>query len=196
MSTVSKTKKRTIALLGALGYFSLVVQWCWTMIIFLPLLLRSDVKNLFVPEQTVHHTQAVASLGGPAVLWTIVGVIITVVIVVISAVILVRLPLKIARSGEKITHQTASVVLPVVTQHKPLPPARQRRLTAQVIKYVKFVACLLPLLLLIGVFFVESPLPRDIVVVVGCMLGIGSLTWFSLEYLVARWLKVPVEKVL
>lgn len=166
------------------------------MIIFLPLLLRSDIKNLFVPDQTVHHTQEVASLGGPAILWTIVGIVVTVVIVMISAIVLVRLPFKIAQSGEKITRETAKAVLPVVSRQQPLPPARQKRLTAQLIKYIKFIACIIPLLLLAGVFFVDSPLPKEIVVVVGCMLGIGSLTWFSLEYLLARWLNVPIEKVL
>lgn len=196
MPTVSKTKKRIVSLFGALGYFSLIIQWCWTMVIFLPLLLRSDVKSLFVPDQTVHHTQAVATLGGPAILWTIVGIIVTVIIVIVSAVVLIRLPLKIVQSGEKITHQTAKAVLPVITHQKQLPPARQKRLTAQLVKYIKFAACLLPVCLLLGVFFIDSPLPREIVITVGCALGIGSLTWFSIEYLLARWFNVPLEKVL
>lgn len=196
MPTVSKSKKRLVSFFGAIGYFSLIVQWLWSAIIFLPLLLRSDVKKFFLPDQTVHHTQSVASLGGPAILWTIIGIVVTVVVVGISAVVLVRLPFKIAQSGEKITHQTADAVLPVITHHQQLAPARRKRLTAQLIKYIKFAACLLPMLLLAGIFFVDSPLPRDIVVIVGCILTIGSLVWFSLEYLLARWLKVPAERVL
>ena len=181
---------------GVFGYISCMLQWLWAGIIFVPLLLENDtVRNLFLPAENTTPPPA-SSLEPPSLIMMIVAIIVTVIVIGIAAVVLVRLPISIAKAGQKTVQATAQVILPVVTHHQKLPPKKKRLLTFRLIKIIKFSFCILPILLMNIVYFVDNEIEDGIVIFVAAIFGAGSLFWFAFEYLSAQWLKIPQEKIL
>lgn len=195
MKTASRWPQSIVATLGALGYVSCTLQWLWLGILFLPSLLDSQ-KDLLLPSAAEPLPAATFDFGGSSLLMTGVGIAVTLIVLVISVVILARLPLSIAKTGNKATRGAAEVVLPIVSHHKKLPAKKRRQLAVWIAKVVKLALVIAPVKLLAITFLFEAPLPQDLIFMIGSILAISSIIWFSLEYLVAGWLKVPADRIL
>lgn len=194
----SKTQTARLAnTFGGLGYLSLCFQWLWVGAALLPSLLENESIRTFLipdPSQPIITSQPLESTLSPILL--LLSIIITVVVVLVSAIILIRLPIAIAKTGKKTVQSTAEAIIPVVTHHHKLPARKRRILTAKIIKYIKFTLCILPILLLfIFISFVTSQISNELLVLIEAILTIGSLLWFSLQYLTARWQKVTPENL-
>lgn len=197
ISMLSESRRQfAVNTFGMFGYASLIMQWLWVSVLFLPQLFENEsVKDFFIPSPTV-STAPSLELHTPPLLATILAVAITVVVLMITVVVLLRLPTTISKTGKKATLKTAEKIIPVIVHHKKLPPKKKRELTIQVIRILKFALILLPFLLLLLVVFIPTTLPDDIVMFVGTFLALGSLLWFSLEYTLARVFKIDPLKLL
>lgn len=194
-----KTSARShplVTFLGGLGYLSVILQWLWAGMIVLPVLLKNDTVRLFLLPQHTSHPAPSVTTGSLSLLSLFVAIVVTAIVVLVSVVILIRLPLMIAKTSHKAVAKTSNFVLPVVTHHKRLTPAKKRRLRTEIIVGLKLTACVAPLLLLGVSFFIPPPLAIELVFVVGLWLALSSLVWFGLEYLVAKLLKLPLGDIL
>ncbi len=181
---------------GTFGYISLVLQWLWVSVLFLPQLFENDgVKDFFMPPVDITSTPHV-EFHTPPLLATVLAIVITVVVLMITVMVLLRLPTTISRSGKKATLKTAEKIIPILAHHQKLPATKKRQLTIQTIRTLKFVLTLLPFLLLLLVTVIPTSLPSDIVMFVGGFLTLGTLLWFGLEYTLARILKIDSLKLL
>ncbi len=182
---------------GGLGYISLCFQWLWAGAALLPLLLENDsVRSFLIPEptQTIAPPQPLESALSPLLL--LLAIIVTIVVVLISAVILIRLPVAIAKTGKKTVQSTATAIVPIVTHHQKIPVKKQRILTARIIKYIKFVLCITPIILLfIFTRVATGQISNELLIFIEAILTIGSLLWFSAQYLTARWRKIAPENL-
>lgn len=178
------------------GYTSLVLQWLWVSVLFLPRLFENEsIKDFFIPSANTSATPSI-EFHTPPLLATILAILITLVVLAVTVFILLRLPTTISKTGEKATLKTAEKIIPVIVHHKKLPAKKKRELTVQMIRVIKFVLILLPFFLLSFVAVFPASLPGDIVIFVGTFLALGSLVWFSLEYAFGRILKVDPLKLL
>lgn len=194
-----KTSARShplVTFLGGLGYLSVILQWLWAGMIVLPVVLKNDTVRMFLLPQHTSHPAPSATTSGLSPLLLFVAIMVTALVVLVSVVILIRLPLALAKTSHKAVAKTSNFVLPVVTHHKRLTPAKKRRLRAEIIVGLKLAACLAPLLLLGISFFITPPLAVGLVFVVGLWLALSSLLWFGLEYLMAKLLKLPLGDIL
>jgi hypothetical protein len=192
------TKQRLlIQTLGILGYISCIFQWLWTVIVFLPSLLENEaLKILLLPPDTSQIPEEPSTLTQePSLLFTVIAVIVTLIVIAGSAYVLLRLPIAIAKAGKTTTTRAARTIVPLVTHHKPLPPKKEKILTAQIVRLLKFVACIMPMLLLGFILFIDTSLSKDLIVLIGGALALASIFWFSLEYLLAKLFKLPLDKV-
>lgn len=182
---------------GGLGYLSLCFQWLWAGAALLPPLLENEsVRKFLIPEpsQTIAPPQPLESAFSPLLL--LLAIIITIVVVLISVIILIRLPVAIAKTGKKTVQSTATAIVPIVTHHQKIPLKKQRILTARIIKYIKFALCITPILLLfIFINVAASQISNELLIFIEATLTIGSLLWFSLQYLTARWQKIATENL-
>ena len=182
---------------GVFGYLSLCFQWLWAGAALLPSLLENkSVRHFLIPEpsQNITAQQPLEAAFSPILF--LVAIIITVVVIAVSAIILIRLPIAIAKTGKKTVQSTAQAIIPVVTHHQKLPAKKQRLLTARIIKYIKFTLCILPIILLfVFINITTSQISDELLIFLEATLTIGSLLWFSLQYLVARWQKVAAENL-
>ena len=180
---------------GTFGYISLILQWLWVSVLFLPQLFENErVKDFFMPPTNITQAPSI-ELHAPPLLATVLAIAITVAILIITIVILARLPIAVSKTGKKTVLSTAEKIIPVITHHQKLPAKKKRQLTVQIIRIVKFVFTLLPFLLLVLVVFVPTSLPDEIVMFVGGFLALTTLVWFSLQYGLARILNVEPMKL-
>jgi len=192
-----KIRKLVVTTLGVLGYLSLLFQWLWVVALYLPLLLRSDLHDLFIPRpDTSQSTLHAIKIGGPDMLWLAIGIAVTAVVLIATIIILARLPMAIAKTGNKASETIAETALPIITHHNKIPLKQKRRLTARLVGYIKFCLALLPLAGLVGLWFTTFDLPNDIVVFVTLFFTLCTTVWFALQYLFATLLRVPSEDII
>ncbi len=196
MAQLSK-KHRTVNFLGGIGYISVIFQWLWTGIIFLPTLLENDTfKNLFLPpEPSSTPTPQPQATDETSLIVIIIGIIVTVIVLSLTILILIRLPKAVATAGKTTTTSVARAVAPAVSHHKKLSPKKEKLLTANLVRIIKYIAVVLPTLLLFFVYVVNVELSHTIVLIIGATLGLGSFTWFTLEYVLARLFAIPIEDI-
>lgn len=181
---------------GTLGYLSCLLQWLVVALLYLPALLDNEtIKHFLQPEATQPMTPIVAD-GPPSPILIGFALIFTVFMLIVTIIILVRSPLSLARTGRIITARTAETIVPVITHHRPIPASKKRHLTTQLIKVIKFSLVMMPFLLCYLSIFVQSALAFDIVLFSSAILAIGSLVWFMAQYLSARLLRVPLDKLI
>jgi len=151
-----------VNLLGVMGYVVLTLQWMWLLVVALPGILRSHLFTFFVP-QSQQQTSASMPSGieqsdgavDSSVL-LVLAVLIVAAILGLTIYALRRAPKTIGETGRKITQGTAEHIIPVLTHHAKLSPAKRRFLTARIAFDVKLGLLALPVGL---VYIVEPSLP-------------------------------------
>jgi hypothetical protein len=183
-----KTNKRTqlfANILGGFGYASVLLQWLWVSVLFLPSFFENaSVKNFLLPEPTGQPTLHI-ELAGPPIILTSIAVILTLIILVLTVVVVARLPVTIAKTGKNVTKKAAIASLPLVTRHRKLPAKKQRELTVRMIKIIKLFMILMPVCLLGFLVITTLTIDSDVAVFVESVLALGSIVWFSSEHFVS-----------
>lgn len=174
-------------MLLAASYILLVLQWLWVLLIALPPLIKSGAfDGLNSPTVQTPVIQAQPLAPSPLVL-TIVGLI-TLIILVVTVIVLIRLPKTIMHTGERVVHQAAEAVIPVLTHHKPLPAKKRRLLSRRVTLAVQLFAVLLPLVISFFLPSFDELTPR-IITSIALFLAAISIVGF-----VTAWLIEPQTK--
>jgi hypothetical protein len=181
-------------LLGSFGYLSCLLQWLWATTLWMPAIMNSQVQELLVPSESNYQLLA-APFDTPSPLAITVAVIVTIVAVAVTIIVLLRLPMTIAKTGQKVTKKSADLLLPTVTSHRPITQKQKRLLTVRLIKAIKLALVLLPLTATLLIYTQTLPLEYDLVILIGSLLAIGSLAWFTMQYTLAHRLSVPADKL-
>lgn len=197
MSTAHKTKRRTSItaanVFGTLGYFSVLLQWTWALLLLCYPLLTADHSFLLpdAPAEPFHPTNdAVTSSPVTAV----VAIAVTVFVLVTTVIVIARLPKQIGKRGAQLTHQTAETLIPIVTKHKPLPQKKRRVLSYRIILIAKIVFIILPI---IGLIWVGAPYPLTdaIVWAIGIYCACWSIIYFAIQQAIALFAKIDTRQL-
>ena len=181
------------SILGTLGYFSVLFQWTWTLlIVFYPLLIADH--SLLLPIQPIQQAQSSPNGLATSPIMIIIAIIVTAFVLALTAVVLVRLPRKIGLRGARITHKTANLVVPIVIKHKPLPKKKLRRLSYQVILSIKALLILLPVA---GLLYAPAatPLPGLVIWALAIFCASWSIFYFGLQQLVGLLYKISLDQL-
>ncbi len=160
------------------------MQWLWVAILLGPVALENNfIRDLIIPQQVTRQTFSPSvSVDASSIIQIIFGVVVTGIVLAVTAVILVRLPKTISNVGHAAVHNTATAALPMVTHHKKLSEPARQSMIKKLEKYIKFMLCVLPFGLVSVVYFVHVGVSSDIAILIGSLLAITSLVWFSIEY--------------
>lgn len=195
MRNTISVKVRILNIIGATGYIVTLLQWFWTVIIFIPSIIQSPlfvqffspVKESPLPVATSSPT-AVSVSPVMALLGTILGIVIAGVLIYIMAS---KVPRTIAKAGETMTHKPAELLVPIVIKHSPkLSKQEKRALPTTFILIVKMLLVVAPFCLLAFASRLNLDVTFEIVVVVGVMLFSWSFFLFALQFFLARFLHV------
>lgn len=191
--------RKILNIIGGAAYVSCLMQWLWTILIFLPIIVSSPFFTLFLsseqtPAQPLVQTQASSSAISPLVSFG--GVALGIIILAVSIyVIVVKVPKSIARTGEKITHTPVDVIVPVIVKHSHLMPAQKKLLPDAVIISIKLILTFVPLYLLTLAGDQPIRLSFAITMLVGTVLFSWSFFMFALQLLLSRFLRVDYRTI-
>lgn len=177
--------------IGVFFYLTCLFQWAWSALPYMPGIIQFLDMFQSKPDQPVSHVNAPSLISSaPTPLVWIIGTLITIAILSLTIYILIKLPISIAKSGQKLTQKTTSYILPAVSRHVKLTPKKRQRLTARIIIDIKIALSVLPVILGLCVYFLpESALGYELTAFIVAVLGISSLCLLSLQVVMIRWLK-------
>lgn len=189
-------KRRSVNILGSLGYISLAIQWLWMIgILGMPILVSDWFKGLFLPNQMTSSTPSPAiNVPEPlAVIFLVLAVVFSVSMIVYT---LVAVPRAVGKTGKKITMTTAKVIIPKISHHKPISKKREKTLVERITWSMKFAAAIVP------IFALAIPPRTDLIdlshqVVVGVGLFCASLTllWFGGQFLLSKLFRLSPQDI-
>ena len=137
--------------IAVLAYVSCMMQWLLAVLPFAPGIVRSDVFKTYVSDPSRQAPQpASITTDTPEIfsgLFVVIAVVLVVGVIVAAVVAISRTPAAVGKTGAKLTHSAARVVLPVITHHQKITPKKRRLLTARIVFDVKLTLVVLPLLL-------------------------------------------------
>ena len=185
MDKIQLRTKATKILLG-IGYISLIFEWLWVVVVGVPPLIKTGAFDILMAPadtSTTIPTEAVAI----SPFTTIAVGAITLILLAFTVVVLIRIPKAIVETGERIVHQAAEVVLPVVTHHKPLPAKKRRVLSMRVMRSIQISAVALPALISL-ILPANEELSRPIIITITLWLAALCLLSFF-----AAWATAPAS---
>ncbi len=196
---MSQFSKRTLLTntFGTLGYLFCLLLWAWVGLLYVPTLLENEqVERFLLPtpsEEVISYAPSVPA----SPLTVFFAIAITIAILVVTIAIFLRAPIAVARTGKTVTTKAASSALPLVAKGKALPPEKKKRLTAELVKLMKLLLVITPIVTMgIVSLFVTTPLPFEIALFAAVALAILALVFFAAQYLSARLLKVATEALM
>lgn len=192
-------RKWIVNAFGTLGYVAVVFGWLWTIILYLNFLkdflvsVAPEVKQKIDEAPIVVPTDAQLVVGEGSLIGIIFAVVVTIAVVILTLYVLIKAPSVAIRTSQKIVHDTAEYVAPVVlkTQHiTPTEPA-VKKVTRSIMVIVKLAAVCIPAVLSCVASFVERPVIDSAVGAYGgLLLGAVACIFFGLQYLMAKVLSV------
>lgn len=122
-------------------------------------------------------------------------VVITVVMILVTIYAVIKLPSAVGKTGSKIVHKATTLALPVITNHKKLPPKKYLQLTARMLFISKLTLCIIPFGILLLANNPDIGLTRDIVMIIASASAVCSIACFGLQAASTKLLHVDYKHV-
>ncbi|MFZ1600534.1 MAG: hypothetical protein WAT31_04085 [Candidatus Saccharimonas aalborgensis] len=178
---------------GAFGYVFLVFSWLWSTLIVGYSSLSTQNITWLIPknaDQPIGTSEPSSLVSGPVAIT--IGLVVTIFIVLTTLYVFIALPKSIGKRGSTVTRKAASLIVPIVTHHQPLPETRRVFLTSRIIMVLKSIACLLPVTALL-VFPNTTTLSYEVVLICSLFFSLFTVALFTVQYALARLLHIPRE---
>ena len=187
-------RSRLVNALGALGYFSLFVQWLWSIIVIgYPLLEDGSLTNLLQPSSTSDAIR-LPDMVIPMAVALPFTIIVTVVVVVATLLAFFSLPRTIGKGGATVTHKAAKVSTDYMSRHHHIKTSEKKRLGTRIIALLKITLSFVAFILVV-LPHPATPLEYRLVVLIGTLGFVATLIYFAGQYLVARIRQVDLTTV-
>lgn len=196
--TASLAALRGVAIFGALGYMSVLMQWLWMGVtIIFPLISSSGMSTYFLPSEQQQAQQAIpaAEIAMPG--WLQITLVVAAVLFTIAVTIyaIVAVPRTVGRIGKTVVQRSAKVAIPHLTHHRPVTAARRKTLVERITWSIKLVFVFIPLIALLVPTPPSVGLEHRIVLACGLFFGSWSLLMFGIQYVIARAGRVDPRQV-
>ena len=129
--------------LGTLFYLSCLLQWMWAVLPYMPGIIRFT-EMFRSPMGASAPAQEVAASGPPSLFLLVIALAATAIIIGLTLYILIKFPVTVAKSAQKITQNASARIVPIITHHAKLPDKKRKLLTARVAAYIKLTALYTP----------------------------------------------------
>ncbi|MEO7904687.1 MAG: hypothetical protein ABIR91_02740 [Candidatus Saccharimonadales bacterium] len=179
----SAAVRHAIAALSTLFYLTILLQWMWASLPFLPQILHTIESMQSTTNSPVEPILTAAPSTPPSMITVTFGSIVIIAIIVATIYAFIKLPSTIIKSGDAVTRVATTRIIPIVTHHKVLPAKKQRQITARVQFYVKLSLCILPIIITALSWQTTSNLAYDITMLVAATLGIIAVGLLSVHAL-------------
>lgn len=190
-----RAKKGVANFFGALGYFFSFLQWFWVVMLYFSVL---QAATLFVSPNADKPVEppALPNIAIPtSVEWIILGI--TVVVMVgVTIYALIKIPMSIVKTSNKVVHKTAQSMAPVVikAQHKKETKKLRDMLSTRLVIILKLFVVLVPIgLAAASAWLDKHSVDYSIALIVSFGLASLSTIFFALQYAMAGALRVKLR---
>ena len=190
-------KRGTANFFGAFGYLFSCLQWFWAIMLFFSIF--QSVSIFLGADDTPSFSEPVAQVAQPpSALQLIILAVIVALMVGITIYALVKIPMGIVKTGNRVVHQTAKTMTPVVAkvQHRPVTKKARRKITVRLIVAIKLLLVALPLAAtaLSGLLDKQS-IDYAIAMILGGGLAGFAVLSFGLQYALAGIFRVKLSEL-
>ncbi len=180
-------KKNIANFFGSFGYLFCFSQWFWTVILYFSVI---QSAALFISPNVNKQVEQPSNLTltPPSSSDVIIVAIIVAVMVVITIYALIKIPMGIVKTGNKVIHRTAETMAPVVirAQHKKDTKKFHAKITSKLMLAIKLLLIVIPVALAAASGLLEKqPLDYSIVMTIGWALACLSIVFFAVQYALA-----------
>lgn len=158
MNTKQKPPKRVRFLTGV-GYLFALLTWAWGVLFYVPFILELPLlqSKEIAQDTPIVHSMPPPSVAVPESFAILISAIVVVIVVGVTLYALWRIPAAIVKTGDTVTQASTRLVLPVISHHKKLSPAKRRTLSERTMVWVRLVVALLPLVLIVPLAGMSYP---------------------------------------
>lgn len=178
-----------IKVLGLIGYMIWAWQWLWVAFLYVRGFFESRVGKWFFPAGQADMPSAPQT--GPIEFSPIVlkaGVALVVMLLVVFVAMAARLYTRgVEKTAATVVRQSAAKITPVVVRHRHhrVTKAEARQINEQVLRWVKIVLSLLPLLVVAAAPGSDPLVPRGAALLIAAFLALLSVCIFLLHALLS-----------
>lgn len=170
-------------------------QWLWALMPFLP----GVIKLINTPKSpdviVIVPVQDLVAVSPPTPAMVIFAAAITVLFIGISIYVFLKLPSVAGKLGQKVTKSAAVRITPIVSGRAKMSAKKKRVLNQRIVNYIKFTICLLPIIVVAFSYQIESQITYSLTMFVAGFLALIAIFVLVSQLLVARWLRVNLDKV-
>jgi len=174
-------------ILVAIGYFSVVTQYFWMLLIVLPGLIESGILDtLFSSDQPKVPVFELPPIEMSPLVWMCIAIIMAGLLIG-TVIAIVRTPKSVLHAGDLIVHGTVHKAVPVITRHQKVSKKRRLQLDHRAVLATQMLLALIPLIL--SLFLPEiKDVSKEVVLIVSALLAVLSVAAFT-----ASWFITPVK---
>jgi hypothetical protein len=188
-------KKNIANFFGSFGYLLCFLQWFWAIILYFSVI---QSAALFISPNITRQVEQPHSLtfALPGLSEMIIAAIIVAIMVAVTIYALIKIPLGIVKTGNKIVHRTAETMTPVVikAQHKKDTKKIHTKITSKLTLVIKLLLIIIPIALAAASGLLEKQsLDYSIVMVIGWALACLSVAAFAIQYTIAGLFHVKMS---
>jgi len=184
-------RARVANFFGALGYFSILMQWMWAIIIIAYPMLTNP--NIFQNHSTAPIARPMVALSLPPIVSLIIICVITLAMLVLTFAIVVTMPKTLSSNVAHVAQITTDAITPLVA-NTPKQSKKRKAFSARVMIGVKASLWIAPLL---AVYFAphNAPIPYDAVSATALFCAAATGVYFALQYAIAVIFKLPLLRL-
>jgi hypothetical protein len=190
-------KRSTANFFGAFGYLFCCLQWFWAIMLYFSIF--KSVSTFLGADTSQHVEQTVTPVAAPpSALQLVILAVIVAIMVGITIYALVKIPIGIVKTGNRVVHETAKTMAPVVVkaQHKPVTKKARRRITTRLTIVIKLLLVAIPIAATAASGLLDKqPIDYAIAIILGCGLAGFAAISFGLQYALAGLLRVKLSEL-
>jgi|JI10StandDraft_1071094.scaffolds.fasta_scaffold03201_13 hypothetical protein len=181
-----------IQIVGAIGYIACALEWLWVAVLYMPALLSSGI---FVPMEREVVPVVAQPYHTPSVIDIAIVAGITIIFVALSIYLLLKLPGVVTKTASRAVHVSSDFIMPKVVDTKHTTKKRLLVLSARMQLILKFIAALLPPIVITFSSFPDVPLEPAVIWTVMLFVSAWAVGMFGLQWLLARVFGLDYAKV-
>lgn len=183
---------------GAIGYLWALLGWLWAAVLFLTSTrLLENLDREPIPSR--YPTLDLPEITMPEPVSTALLLLVVAFMIGLSIYAFIKAPAEAVKQSSRVATKTASKIVANTSRNQPLPARKKRALTAKITIYIKLAATLLSTLIVgaLAIFAADNmTLAPNLAILVAASISVAALISFAVQYLLAKLLKVPLDKLL
>jgi hypothetical protein len=180
---------------GSFGYLFCFLQWLWVVMLYFSVVQSATLLISPNADKQVEQSPSF-TFALPDSSEIIILVIVMTVMIAVTIYVLIKIPMSIVKTSNKIVHKTAETMTPIVikAQHKKDTKRFHAKITSTLMLAIKLLLVVAPVMLTVASGLLEKQsIDYSIAMLIGGGLACFSAVFFAIQYSLANLLHVKAS---